>query len=708
MARPVSIFDGEVCRNFELVSQHGRRHVLSIVHDTVSGARAALLDYEELPGSIGTTSFFNAGPSRIPFWLSESGESGFLEVSRHGLFGFRYRCELQGREILETTAKVANPELEFEVTVPRFTYAHVCDDDKASAAGAAAVPAVQPGGEGVAWYELSVRRRRDNSVTNVHRRFRDFATLHEQVREWGGVLDVPCLSQESRKKSDPILGDLVRGDSWTAVWSGETTSVRRHAKARRCPKLCFKAKKTGGLVQGKIEKRCTIITLHPAHREMDLSAGKSNRVGRKINQVDGLMKGHHLRASLPRLPNKHLKLVIDHGDRRFADERREQLQDFLRILLPLPHVGDLDTTRAFLGILGNTREYSVVFKRQKLGLVLQPSPRLAGPPVVASLQEENGRNAAPSEVSVGDRVSKIGGAPVEGMPFAAVINLMASLPRPLLVHFLTEIVPPRPPPSSPPVYRGAQQDYDATPPAALFVAPLSGSSGGCGGGGGGGWADAGAATRRQAPAAVVPRTIEEREPGYPPAQEGAWYGPPANGGSGKTHAAVAGGRSSGANGGGYDDGDAWADRGPPRDVYRGDRHGGADGGAEGGAVAGGSFHGSNSGGVSSGSFYRGDGSRAQATARPAASAAPEFSGQRSPGTQNAWGWSSNASAAAGCGPAAGFSATRGSRFSATPASSAPPSYGNGGAEVKEKDPFLGGSSGGAMMGLGAIGSHHHH
>lgn len=46
MARSVGIFDGEVNRNWNLTDSHGDRHLLTLFHDCVTGARAAMLDYE--------------------------------------------------------------------------------------------------------------------------------------------------------------------------------------------------------------------------------------------------------------------------------------------------------------------------------------------------------------------------------------------------------------------------------------------------------------------------------------------------------------------------------------------------------------------------------------------------------------------------------------------------------------------------------------
>jgi len=46
MSQQVNIFDGEVNRNWNLTDSNGEKHLLSLFHDCVTGARAAMLDYE--------------------------------------------------------------------------------------------------------------------------------------------------------------------------------------------------------------------------------------------------------------------------------------------------------------------------------------------------------------------------------------------------------------------------------------------------------------------------------------------------------------------------------------------------------------------------------------------------------------------------------------------------------------------------------------
>lgn len=50
-------------------------------------------------------------------------------------------------------------------------------------------------------------------------------------------------------------------------------------------------------------------------------------------QVESLMKGHHLRSSLPRFPGKKSKLWTNHGDLGFVEDRRRALEQYLKTLL---------------------------------------------------------------------------------------------------------------------------------------------------------------------------------------------------------------------------------------------------------------------------------------------------------------------------------------------------------------------------------------
>ncbi|CAM9969232.1 unnamed protein product [Pylaiella littoralis] len=339
MAQKVGILDGEVNRNWHLVDGEGGKHLLSLFHDCVTGARAAMLDYEEVPGSAGTTNVFNLVTGRvdIPFTMKKGSEaakdsSGRLSILRRGLTGFSYECKLDGKLVLDTTSIVQNTAYEYEVSMP----ATVDTGSRVS---------------GVTWYEVHTTRKKDGKGTLVHRRFRDFCALQEQV--------------------------------------------------------------------------------------------------------ESLMKGHHLRSSLPRFPGKKSKLWTNHGDLNFVEDRRRSLEQYVKTLLQLPHVSTLDSTRAFLGMVGNLREFSVSWDGKELGVKLKRASEVAGgklgsvaggggpngdggaPPVITSVQ---GDGKSPPGVQPGDRLFKVNGDSTELMTLEAAWSSVARATRPVMLHFLGPIL----------------------------------------------------------------------------------------------------------------------------------------------------------------------------------------------------------------------------------------------------------------------------
>ncbi|CAM9827642.1 unnamed protein product, partial [Ectocarpus sp. 13 AM-2016] len=173
-------------------------------------------------------------------------------------------------------------------------------------------------------------------------------------------------------------------------------------------------------------------------------------------QVESLMKGHHLRSSLPRFPGKKSKLWTNHGDLSFVEDRRKALEQYLKTLLQLPHVSTLDSTRAFLGMVGNLREFSVSWEGKELGAKLRRASEVAGgklgvggagsagpnggggaPPVITSVL---GNGRSPPGVCPGDRLFKVNGDSTELMSLEAAWSSMARATRPVMLHFLGPIL----------------------------------------------------------------------------------------------------------------------------------------------------------------------------------------------------------------------------------------------------------------------------
>ena len=148
------------------------------------------------------------------------------------------------------------------------------------------------------------------------------------------------------------------------------------------------------------------------------------------SQVKQNFKGHHLRSSLPPLPEKLLKITTDHLDPAFIQDRKAKLDCFLRDLVQIPHVADMTCVKAFLGIIDQIREVSFSYHLPRLGLTLAANVKnvQVSPAVVQSIQ--NPENC--EGVFVGDCVSRINGVSVNGLNFQGTLCSC-------LIHFQTHL-----------------------------------------------------------------------------------------------------------------------------------------------------------------------------------------------------------------------------------------------------------------------------
>ncbi|CAM9594734.1 unnamed protein product, partial [Discosporangium mesarthrocarpum] len=67
-------------------------------------------------------------------------------------------------------------------------------------------------------------------------------------------------------------------------------------------------------------------------------------------QIRSAFKGHHLASSLPCLPPKSYKLLTDHFSPEFVENRRVQLEVYIRKLSMVPHVNTNPDFLEFVGI----------------------------------------------------------------------------------------------------------------------------------------------------------------------------------------------------------------------------------------------------------------------------------------------------------------------------------------------------------------------
>lgn len=309
-----SFLSGQLARTWLWITTR-RQHTITLYHDTISGTRSVIVDFEEIEDSLGTSSLMMSAsaPHRIPFTVED--KNGFIEIRKNGLMGFAYLCNIDDDLIAENTMVVSQQQHEDIFSAKIDTHAITPDD--------AAV-------HSVVWYVVETRRLKDSVSTITHRRFRDFADLHEQVRQ--------------------------------------------------------------------------------------------------------NLRGNHLYGSIPSLPEKTIKIGQEqlHSDPEFIRCRVEKLNLYVTQLLRVPHVSEMVCTRAFLGLMENVREFSIVYREQQLGLTLQRMQSGKEGATVGSLQ----RPELSPGLLVGDSVSKINGQVVADLNFNGCIARIRRLPRPMVVHYI--------------------------------------------------------------------------------------------------------------------------------------------------------------------------------------------------------------------------------------------------------------------------------
>ena len=97
--------------------------MINLFHDTLTGVRSALVDYEEVPGSLGTSALLMESEGhKIKFAIKSSGEQGYILVKRTGWIGFEYKCFIEGKQVLEVTETVAKNQDEQQYSVDIIEY----------------------------------------------------------------------------------------------------------------------------------------------------------------------------------------------------------------------------------------------------------------------------------------------------------------------------------------------------------------------------------------------------------------------------------------------------------------------------------------------------------------------------------------------------------------------------------------------------------
>ena len=86
-----------------------KRSLITLYHDTITGVRSAMLNYEEIPGTLGNSSLLmEKGGHQLSFLVDH--RPAYIEIKRKGWMGltFTYQCYIDGILMPEATSKVAH------------------------------------------------------------------------------------------------------------------------------------------------------------------------------------------------------------------------------------------------------------------------------------------------------------------------------------------------------------------------------------------------------------------------------------------------------------------------------------------------------------------------------------------------------------------------------------------------------------------------
>ena len=156
---------GAVSRTF-VINHNARTHTVQLQHNTILGDRALAIDGGEVLGTTGRTSMLS-GPAYLAFTIGDG--SGVVHITPAAL-EFRYSCEFNGLPVTEEN------QMPLE--------ASDADCDRVKIAVERGDMCADEDGKPLILFVIHAQRESDLRETRVHRRFRDFFAVNEQVRTY--------------------------------------------------------------------------------------------------------------------------------------------------------------------------------------------------------------------------------------------------------------------------------------------------------------------------------------------------------------------------------------------------------------------------------------------------------------------------------------------------------------------------------------------
>ena len=164
----VSFFEGQLTRTWIYqANPSSKKHTINLFHDTITGMRSAMLDFEEIPQSVGNSSLFISSQGhKILFNIMEKVDpesdeplyfkvDGYIEIKKHGFTEFEYNCVIDDIIIKEMTHVITptQGQIIYKIVINEtiLTKSDVDQD------------------EHISWYYVETTRVADNVKTGVHR-----------------------------------------------------------------------------------------------------------------------------------------------------------------------------------------------------------------------------------------------------------------------------------------------------------------------------------------------------------------------------------------------------------------------------------------------------------------------------------------------------------------------------------------------------------
>lgn len=176
MPSKVIAISGPVTRTYT-ISQNAKLHTVSLFHNTITGQRALSIDGVEVGGTAGTTSLLSPRKALV-FQIGEG--CGEVSISHEGTHVV-YTCfwsvagpEGASVEVSEEN-DVVNGTTEADLDGTK-------DTNRLRISIEAADTGVDETGKPVSWYRIKTLRENDQREVTVHRRFRDFFSVEEQLK----------------------------------------------------------------------------------------------------------------------------------------------------------------------------------------------------------------------------------------------------------------------------------------------------------------------------------------------------------------------------------------------------------------------------------------------------------------------------------------------------------------------------------------------